>query len=118
MTNNVKEKEVDVDALVNELWDTVKALFLGLLIFIPNVLFYSMITVFSYAMWIYPLTAYSLGYRDMCGIFMFIAIIQTIFNKPSDKNRLSKDIWQIFTGRIFALLAVFGLCNLAWVLIG
>ena len=112
------EKEVNVDELVNELWDTVKALFLSLIIFIPNVLFYSLITVFAYDSWIYPLTSYSLGYSDMCGIFMFLAIIQTVFGKPADKNRLSKDIWQIFVGKILALLAIFGLCNLAWMFVG
>jgi len=110
----MQEKEVNVDELVNELWDTVKGLFLLLLLFIPNVLFYSLITVFAYDSWIYPLTMYSLGFSDMCGIFMFLMIIQGIFGKPSDTMKPAKDIWQTFVGKILALLAIFGLCSLTW----
>ena len=112
------EKELNVDELVNELWDTLKALFLSLILFLPHILFYSLITVFAYDSWIYPLTAYSLGFGDVCGIFMFLSILMTIFGKPAAKTKSVKDIWQTFTGRILAVLAIYGLCNLAWMFVG
>jgi len=110
----MNEKELNVDELVDKLWDTLKALFLLLAVFIPDVLFFSLITCFAYESWIYPLTAYSLCFADMCGIFMFLAIIKVIFGKVSDKDRSAKDIWQLFIGKILALLVTYGLCSLTW----
>jgi len=95
-----------------------KIIGLGLLLLIPNVLFYGFVSLMAYDLWVLPLTGFSVSLSEICGLIMFFVVVNMLFGfKKAIPDNTASQIWQKFVGKILATGVVYGICYLFWMIL-